>query len=181
MITVFIGWVVYCFLFIRVVFHGLRIGSFFLTVLILCALFLLLVFWSVRRLFRPSAHTRQAFAPAPSPAADDSGSIVFRVAGTTFDNDDGTSRQDLLRGFRYEDPEDLIVTFEETEYAGELAFAVLINDQQVGNVPKSMIARVATAREHTATCYVSGVRIIGGGTDPEGNPLFFGCEITLEY
>ena len=133
MITVFIGWVVYCFLFIRVVFHGLRIGSFFLTVLILCALFLLLVFWSVRRLFRPSAHTRQAFAPAPSPAADDSGSIVFRVAGTTFDNDDGTSRQDLLRGFRYEDPEDLIVTFEETEYAGELAFAVLINDQQVGS------------------------------------------------
>lgn len=181
MVAVIIAWIAYCFLFVRFIFNGFRIGDFITTVLIVAVLFILLVLWTLHKLTEPAKRRIRAAAPAAAPAADDSGTIIFRVAGTTFDNEDGTSRQDLLRGFRSQDPEDLDVTFEETDHADEQAIAVLVNDQQVGFVPKSRIPQVTEARKHVATCYVSGVRIIGGGTDPEGNPLAFGCEITLEY
>lgn len=126
-------------------------------------------------------------ANMPASAAVDSGSITFRVAGTTFDNDDGSSRQEILRHLKFgdapwaNDQDDLTATLEETEYDGQQAITVFINDYQVGFVPKTSIRQVAAARKHVATCYVSDVRILGGGADSEGRPLSYGCEITVEY
>ena len=194
MLAVIIAWVAYMYAFIRFLFHGLRIGGFFTTVLLLAAGFLSLVFWTFRVLSRPSKKQAQAAARllkvparAPAPAAEDSGSVTFRVAGTTFENEDGTSRQDILRHLKFGDapwadgPEDLTATLEETEYEGEQAFAVFVNGYQVGNVPKASVRKVAVAQEHVATCYVSAVRILGGGRDQDGRDLSYGCEITLEY
>lgn len=187
MFLILIAWLAYAYLIVRCVFHGLSFGGFLQTVAVLAILFIVLMVWSVRRLLRPAAGKQQA-APRPAaPAGTDSGSITFRVAGTTFDNDDGTSRQEILRHLKFGDapwadgPEDLNAELEETEYNGETAFAVLINGYQVGNVPRANIPQVITAREHVATCYVSSVRILGGGTGSDGRDLNYGCEITLEY
>lgn len=181
MFLILIAWLAYVCLIDRCVFHGLSFGGFLQTVAVLAILFIVLMVWSVRRMLRPAAGKQQA-APRPAaPAGTDSGSITFRVAGTTFDNDDGTSRQEILRHLKFGDepwadgPEDLTGTLEETDYNGETAFAVLVNGYQVGNVPRANIKQVAAALEHVSTCYVSSVRILGGGD------LSYGCEITLEY
>ena len=172
------------------------IGGFFLSLVIVVILFFVLSFWTYHRLIAPKKAQRAAAqrAAAARPTADratvaaaDSGSITFRVAGVTFENDDGESRQDILRHLKFgdapyaDDPDDLDGQLEETSYDSELAIAVLVNGYQVGFVPKSNIPRVSKALKNVATCYVSDVKIIGGGNDPEGNPLNYGCEITLEY
>ena len=195
MIPVILAWVAYCALFFRFLLHGLRIGNFITTALIIGALFILLVLWTVHHLTKPSERVQQAAdalkasgssSPAPAPAAD-SGSVTFRVAGTTFDNSDGTSRQEILRHMKFgdppwaDDPEDLAVTIEEETFDGELALAVYINDYQVGYVPKTLIQKVLRARQSMATCYVSDVKITGGGTASDGRELSYGCSITLEY
>lgn len=195
MITVAIAWVAYCFLFVQFLFHGFRIGDFITTLLIVSVLFILLFLWTVHKLTEPSKRARRATttgqaaggsAPKPVPAAD-SGSITFRVAGTTFDNEDGTSRQEILRHMKFgdepwaDDPEDLVVTIEEETFDGELALPVFINDYQVGYVPKNLIQKVERARQNVATCYVSDVKITGGGTASDGRELSYGCSITLEH
>jgi len=186
MLAVFVAWVAYIFLFIQFIFHDFRIGSFLTTAVVFGVAFFVLIFWTLHHLTHPRKFIQQPAVPqeapaAPAPAADDSGTITFRVAGVTFENDDGESRQDILQDLRGEDPDDLVAELQATEYNGEPAVAVLVNGRQVGNVPKKLVREVSAAMEHVATCYISGVRIIGGGEDREGNQLSFGCEITLEY
>lgn len=195
MITVAIAWVAYCFLFVQFLFHGFRIGDFITTLLIVSVLFILLFLWTVHKLTEPSKRARQAAAAqqtassaaSSSGSATDFGSITFRVAGTTFDNDDGSSRQDILRHLKFgdepwaDDPDDLLATIEEETFNGELAFSVLVNGYQVGFVPKGYIQKVAKARQNVSSCYVSSVKITGGGTAEDGRKLSYGCTITLEY
>lgn len=188
-----IGWII---LFVSFLFGRLRInGNYFLTLGVFAAAFIVLFIWFMVRLVRPSRRARQAAAgraAAPSrgqtsAAPDDSGTITFRAAGTTFDNDDGTSRQEILRGLKFgeapwaDDPDDLIGAIEETQYNGSLAYEVLVNGYQVGMVPQSLVSKVRQAKAHVATCCVSSVRILGGGTGDDGRPLSYGCEITLDF
>lgn len=195
MVPVVLAWIAYLGVFVQFLFGGLRIRNFFTTVLIVGVLFIVLFLWTLHKLTEPSKRARRAAAarqtagssaPAPAPAAD-SGSVTFRVAGTTFDNDDGTSRQEILRHMKFgdppwaDDPEDLAVTIEEETFDGELALPVFINDYQVGYVPKNLIQKVQRARQSVATCYVSDVKITGGGTAADGRELSYGCSITLEY
>jgi cbb3-type cytochrome oxidase subunit 3 len=185
MVIVFLSVVAYLFLLFRILFHGFRIFSSPALTIALLTFALALIIWAYVNSLRKRADA--AVGKFSAPAADDSGSFSFRVAGTTFPNEDGESRQAILRHLKFgdapwaDDPEDLLATIEETSIDGRQAFAVLVNGYQVGFVPKSMISRVAAAREHVATCFVSSVRIVGGGTDPDGNPLNYGCEITLDF
>lgn len=187
MALVILLWIAYVYLVDRCIFHGLSFGGFLQTVAVLAILFVVLIVWSVKRMIRPAVRPQQAAQRPAAPAASDSGSVTFRVAGTSYDNEDGESRQEILRHLKFGDapwadgPEDLTAELEETEYNGETAFAVMVNGYQVGNVPRANIRQVITAREHVATCYVSSVRILGGGTDSDGKQLNYGCEITLEY
>lgn len=112
--------------------------------------------------------------------------ISFRVAGVTFDNDDGTSRQDILRHLHFgdapyaDDPEDLDVEFIETDYQGDPAIEVHINGYQVGHVPKGKVnAMLKAIASHADT--VDSVRIIGGGRKEDGERMSYGCEIEVSY
>ena len=112
--------------------------------------------------------------------------ISFRVAGVTFDNDDGTSRQDILRHLHFgdapyaDDPEDLDVDFVETDYHGDPAIEVHINGYQVGHVPKGKVnAMLKAIASHADT--VDSVRIIGGGRKEDGERISYGCEIEVSY
>ena len=196
--AVIIVWAAYLFFAFQVINHRIQIADFTTSLIILAVAFFAVVFWTVHHLTKPNKKAQQAAAanaarqPAPAPApsastAPASGSLTFRVAGVTFKNDDGESRQEILRHLKFgdepwaKDPDDLDAEIKETVFEGEQAFAVLVNGYQVGNVPKTHIKRVAAATANIATCYVSSVRIIGGGYDDKGKQLSYGCEITLEY
>lgn len=61
MVLVLLFWAAYLYLADRVIFHGLRLGSFILSVGILVALFLVLVFWTLHHLTKPTKqHTEAA-------------------------------------------------------------------------------------------------------------------------
>lgn len=187
----------YCYLFIQFVFHGFRVGSFFSTVLLMAVSFFVVIYLVLQAFSRPTRKQQAAFDarfPIRQPAGgtisddpDDSGEVVFRVAGVTFDNEDGSSRQEILRHMKYgdppwaDDPEDLLCTLEETEFGGEPAFAVWVNGFQIGFVPKNFIRQVQTAQAHMSTCYISSVRILGGGQDDSGRNLSYGCEVTIVW
>jgi len=194
-LLVMAAWAAYVFFTVQVIFHGFRIASFLVTAVILCLLFLFLVFWSLRALTKPPEknHLREILAPAPpeGPAAAGSGAgavrqLTFRVAGTTFRNEDGSDRQEILRHLHFadppfaDDPDDLLAEIEKTEYNNELAYAVLINGYQVGFVPRAKVAQIQCALA-TYTWTVDDVQIVGGGTDASGEPIPWGCKITGSY
>lgn len=170
--------------------------DFFTRLLICLGLAVVALIWAASRMTRiPKRRSGPAAAPATSRApaaksaaapADDSGTITFRVAGTTYDNDDGSSRQEILRHLKFgdapyaEDPDDLLVTIEETSFDGDLALAVYINSYQIGYVPKSKISQVKKALDSYAWT-TDAVSIIGGGQSQEGKPLSWGCSITISY
>lgn len=58
-----------------------------------------------------------------------------RVAGVSFDNEDGSSRQDILRCI-YESGKKGEVTFEPYFYEGEQACYVYVDYECIGNIPK---------------------------------------------
>lgn len=183
----------YIYLAFQVLFHGLRFGSFMTSVGIMAVLFIVLIVWSVHHLLTPTKKQKKAMqqlaqrvqaqpqAPAPAAApiaADPIHHITFRVAGVTFDNEDGTSRQCNLADLKFEEPsgpED--VTFRETTYKGDPAIEVYISNKQVGYVPKTTIPTMLEALS-SSSWTVDDLRIIGGGKTEDGRRLSYGAEIT---
>lgn len=183
MLLVVVAWVAYFWFSFLVITRKLQIADFTTSIIIIGAGFFLMLYLSVNHLL-DLRQRRPAADPQP---VDDSGSFTFRAAGTTFDNDDGTSRQDILRHLKFgdppwtDDPDDLAVDLQEITHDGQPAIAVLVNGYQIGFVPKNSIRQAQNALAHVSTCYVSDVRIIGGGTSDDGRRLSYGCEITLSY
>ena len=77
----------------------------------------------------------------------------YAVAGVTFKNDDGSSRQKILRGFY--DKETGISTadcwLEEYEYEGEPAVRVMTFEGCVGNIRRSDLSEVREYFDHDVT------------------------------
>ena len=194
MFLVLLVWAAYIYGGIQVIFHGFRIHSFLVTVGIAAVLFIVLMYWSIHHLTRVPKITRPVQQAAPQPAsapqpADDSNGIrklQFKVAGVTFDNEDGSSRQEILRHLKFLDEPyvdevgDYLVSIDETTYDGEPALEVRINDYQVGWVPKTMIKKVQKAMQDVAS-FSADAEISGGGIDETGKRYPYGCTITATY
>lgn len=182
-LLVLLAWVVYVHFFLRIFFSDFRIGNFFITLILFGVLLVLLIYWSIRVLTTPKA-PRQATSAAQAPAYH---YLTFRVAGTSFKNSDGSSRQTILRHLKFgdspwvDDPDRFTVTIDETSFDGQLALAVSVNGYQVGFVPKKDIATVEEVWQSSEKFRIVDVKIIGGGKTPEGDPISYGCEITLRY
>lgn len=71
------------------------------------------------------------------------GRIVVPVSGVTFDNEDGTSRQKILKDLKVSGG-DAYLNLEEYEYKGSPAIRITVNDMCIGNVPKSRVAEVSS-------------------------------------
>ena len=196
MFLVILLWAAYAWFAYQIITHNIQIANFPTSTAILVISFFVLIFVSVKILITPSRKQREAVRRAAAAqyaanratvATADSGTFTFRTAGTTFANDDGTSRQDILRHLKFgdppyaDDPDDLAVDLQEMSHDGQPAIAVLVNGYQVGFVPKNYIRQVQNALAHVSTCYVSDVRIIGGGTSDDGRRLCYGCEIALTF
>ncbi len=182
----------YVFALDQIIFHNFRIGGFFQTLLIVTAALVVAFLWVGRRLARPrqKAQSRAKSAvparTAPAPAEPAEKVVMFNVAGTTFTNDDGTSRQKILRALKfgdepYADRTGLLnADIEETTFDGELALAVSINGYMVGYVPKARIPQVKKALD-SLSWSVNSVDIVGGGATDGGKQLSFGCTTPIRY
>ena len=199
-LLVLLAWVVYVHFFLRIFFSDFRIGNFFITLILFGVLLVLLIYWSIRVLTTPKASRRSessgsSSSDQPDPARQAASAaqapayhyLTFRVAGTSFKNSDGSSRQTILRHLKFgdspwaDDPDRLTVTIDETSFDGQLALAVSVNGYQIGFVPKKDIATVEEVWQSSEKFRIVDVKIIGGGKTDDGDPLSYGCEITLRY
>lgn len=126
-----------------------------------------------------AANVRQSTS-TPAPAAPQYHFINFRVAGVTFNNDDGTNRQNIIADIDFQRPpfqdgDHLNVAILRTSWQGELAFEVRVNGVLIGHVPKDSISAVDEALRHS-DAKVSGFRIDGGT-----NGYNYGVEIAIRY
>lgn len=77
------------------------------------------------------------------PALDDRhGRFVTNLVGVTFDNEDGTSRQRILKDYYISGVKGSELSLEEYEYRGKPAVRVLLDDQCVGNIPKTRVGEL---------------------------------------
>ena len=116
----------------------------------------------------------------PAPTAPQYHFVNFRVAGVTFDNDDGANRQSIIADIDHQRPpfqdgDHLNVAILRSTWQGELAFEVRVNDVLIGHVPKDSIPEVNAALEHP-DAMVSGFKIDGGT-----NGYNYGVGIAIRY
>ena len=93
------------------------------------------------------------------------------VVGVTFNNDDGSSRQQILSETDVDDP----VTLEFYEYDGNPACAVYVFGKQIGHVRKEFAAELA--EQYNGCYFVGKVKKILGG--PEYGLPNYGCVIDI--
>lgn len=109
--------------------------------------------------------------------------IAFRLVGVTFKNDDGSSRQSLLRKIKYQDPpfDTGTVRIELTEYSykGEPALKVEVNGYQVGDVPKNKVPEILDKWERIDR--ISNFEVVGGGRREDGEWMNYGAEVTVRF
>jgi len=111
--------------------------------------------------------------------------LISRVAGVTFCNDDGTSRQAVLKRLSEKHPDGYFVTLEPYLYEDETACRVLCDGTCVGNVPKDKVHDVMSIWEdikavtihaesfendEEETIYRADLVILYGDDIPEGAP-----------
>ncbi len=103
------------------------------------------------------------------------GYMTFRVAGVTYDNDDGSSRQEIISQIKkdkeYNSTENKL-DFKEYSYEGKPALAVFIDGKQVGNVPANRVDFLLEEieKDHLVS---AELEFLGGGD------LSYGIKITL--
>lgn len=80
-------------------------------------------------------------SPGFRPSVTVSASRNFKIRGVTFENEDGTSRQELLAMIKEKEPpfgDDLQISLERYEHDGKTAYYVNVNGYIVGSVESSM-------------------------------------------
>ena len=69
------------------------------------------------------------------------GRIITSIAGVTFNNEDGTSRQKILRDVKSY-LSDAELTLQEYQFNGKPAIHVYLDDQCIGDIPKAHVKEV---------------------------------------
>ena len=96
--------------------------------------------------------------------------IYTKVAGVSYNNEDGTSRQDILRLCSTGDE----IALRYFDYRGSPAYAVHTQYGQIGNLPANISD---TINQQYSGCTIHGtIRFRTGGYDG----LYFGCELLLK-
>ena len=112
------------------------------------------------------------------------GRLVIPIAGVTFDNDDGTSRQKILKDLKVTGG-DAYLNLEEYEYKGAPAIRVLVNDMCVGNVPKARVAEVAAVMDYLENGRIDIEKFQPEDEDDDGhrrgNSTIYRADLILVY
>lgn len=107
--------------------------------------------------------------------------VNITLSGVTYQNDDGTDRQFLLRRLHFRDTpfdESIELSVKECRFNDEIAFSVLANNLQIGFIPKSQVNYVSD--NFNRIVEVTKVKVYGGGHDKQGNVISYGASITLK-
>lgn len=110
--------------------------------------------------------------------------LKFKVVGVTFKNEDGKSRQTLLRKLHFGDApfnsdDGVDITIERGAYQGEPAFSVFAEGHQVGNISKDDVPFFV--RRWSDFVGVTSAEVYGGGTDDDGHSINYGMKINCEF
>lgn len=90
------------------------------------------------------------------------GIISCNIAGVTFDNDDGTSRQEILRKLLKSDDANLSVTFTPYTFKNKPAFYVICSGQCIGSVPAENVEEIASVIDRIESAYITPDKFKGG-------------------
>ena len=108
--------------------------------------------------------------------------LEIKVAGVTFKNENGPTRQTILRKIHFNDkPFDEYVELglREYEFDGKPAFGVYANNMQIGNIPADYVQFIIdNDARYEGIC---GINVYGGGRNENGYAISYGCKITLKY
>lgn len=87
------------------------------------------------------------------------GCLTTQIVGVTFDNEDGTSRQRLLKDAMANDCCGTL-ELEAYDYKGAQAVRVLYEGEQIGNVPKGRAEAVAAVIDRISAAYLNVERFV---------------------
>ena len=167
--------------------EGLISGS--IACLVICGILAFLAFRSAKSTPNNTIETNTTkilnVAPVPDNSAQRQNEYIFapiRIAGVTYNNDDGVSRQLILRKLHFHDsPFDkyIDITIKQYEFEGQLAYGVYVNDVQIGNIPADLVPFLQENIGRIES--ISYIDVYGGGRNKDGKPISYGCRITLRF
>lgn len=108
--------------------------------------------------------------------------LEIKVAGVTFKNDKGPTRQTLLKKIKQRSApfdEYLEISINQYDFEGELAYSICVNDRQIGNVPKLQVQYLHDNIERFVA--ITGINIYGGYRDEDGYFKSYGATITVKF
>lgn len=108
------------------------------------------------------------------------GRFVTNIAGVTFDNDDGSSRQKILKGIMNRGGEGE-VTLEEYTYKGHPAVHVLIDGACIGNIPKDRVPEARELMDKEITAARLDVEKFRPEDDEDRPAVIYRADLTMVY
>lgn len=129
---------------------------------------------------------QQTPAADPSPVRQQAarvgkhGSLWTNVAGVTFKNPDGSSRQQILADLM-ESGGDAEVTLEEFYYKGTQAVRVLVDGRCIGNIPKHRVQDVREILDRIVTAELNVETFEPDDADPDGPAEIYRADLYLVY
>nr|UWF85605.1 MAG: HIRAN domain protein [Bacteriophage sp.] len=170
---------------------------------IICGIFAFLAFRSAKTVAKTNnelPHTNNCSTPpeqkfvfqplqnnpvsSPGTPAHNQSKYLFapiKVAGVTFNNDDGTDRQLILRKLHFRDnpfSKYVDVEIKQYEFKGSPAYGIYANDMQIGNIPANLVPFMQENIERIES--ISHIDVYGGG-HKDGKPISYGCKIILRF
>lgn len=97
----------------------------------------------------------------------------FKVAGVTFNNDDGSSRQEILKNI-VDNGGSADATFKEYEFNGKPAIAVYADGKCIGSIPRGSAKEVRSLIAKDLSAIISANKFV----NEEGKEIYY-AEITF--
>ena len=105
----------------------------------------------------------------------------FKVAGVTFKNDDGSSRQKWLRLFMFRNPpfegNSLTLTVEPYEFEGQPAYYVKVDGYTMGTIEAKAVPEMQRISDHIINLYLNVDRFM----DKEKNKHVYYANLHVRY
>ena len=97
----------------------------------------------------------------------------FKVTGVTFDNDDGSSRQEILKSI-VDNGGSADATFKEYEFNGKPAIAVYADGKCIGSIPRGSAKEVRSLIAKDLSAIISANKFV----NEEGKEIYY-AEVTF--
>lgn len=108
------------------------------------------------------------------------GRLTTKIAGVTFRNDDGSSRQKYLKE-AFVNQGDGTIKFESYEYQGEPAIRVFYDDMCIGNIPKDRVQDVMDVIDRITAVRLDVERFCPDDEDARPAEIIYRADVIIVY